>query len=223
MALKILAILRLGSLNTWEAEGIAKMLNLKLYPMYRCSISLVIETRASPTEKEKLENLKNYFSRGSLLESCEHLNHFSTFHIDWTEIQSGKTAISGNLKIVTQSFREMSHFRSKKQLIGQKCFIILGFKMLNGCDQEQFLSNWKEVSGLGNLLLFLSPKFGVKQAMLLQNMEPFHLVGDMFNYMVLVEVFYQKGMLIYLLDYVQRLMDGRNTGHVSVYQEMQIK
>ena len=73
------------------------------------------------------------------------------------------------------------------------------------------------------MLLFLSPRFGVKQAMLLQNVEPFYLVGDMFNYMVVVEVFYEKDMLIYLLDYVQRTRDGRNTGHASVYQEMQIK
>ena len=170
----------------------------------------------------------NYFGRGSLLESSEHLHDFSTFHIDWliekdTEIVIGKAALSGNLKIGTHSFIEMSHFHSDKQLTGEKCFIILGFKMLDDCGQEQFLADWKEVSGLGNLLLFLSPKFGVKQAMLLKNMEPVQLVGDMFNYMVMVEVFYQKDMLIYLLDYVQRIRDGRNTGHVSVYQEMQIK
>ena len=197
--------------------------------MCRCSLSVVTQTTAGVTDKEKVENLKNHFNSGSFLESFEHLLDFSTFHIDWCDEQESKTCSSNvtdleNVRIFTNRFKEISHFQSSKQPSGQKCFVVLGFKMFLDGGQDYFLSNWKELSGLGNLLLFLSTKnYLVGQVMLLQNIEPVNLVRDMFNHMVLVEVFYSKDMLIYLLDYVQRTRDGRNTGHVSVYHEIEIE
>ena len=160
-----------------------------------------------------------------MLESFEHLPQFSTFHLAWSEEKETHTPAEEmekleNLTILTQSFKELCHFTSSRKPIGQKCFVILGFKLLGGGDY--FLSNWKELSGLGNLLFFLSPTFLVGHVKLLQNIKPLHLVGDMFNYMVIVEVFYQKDKLIYLLDYVQRAREERNTGHASVYHKMEI-
>ena len=130
-----------------------------------------------------------------------------------------------NLAILTQSFRELSHFHSDKKQRGQKCFVILGFNLLGAGGQDYFLSNWKELSGLGNLLLFcsvVSNRFLVGHVKLLQNIDSLHMVGAFFNYMVVVEVFYQRDKLVYLLDYVQRAKERRNTGHVSVYQEINI-
>ena len=196
--------------------------------MFRCSFSFVTQHTLGVTGKEKFEDLKNHFLSGSLLESFENLAAYSTLHIIWCDeqdnkIPSPKVSDLMNFKIQTSSFKEISHFQSNEKSYGQKCFVILGFKMFLDGSQDYFLSNWKELSGLGNLLLFLSPKYQVGQVMLLQNMASMHMVEDMFNFLVVVEVFYKKDILIYLLDYVQRSREGRNTGYVSVYREMEIK
>ena len=194
--------------------------------MFRCSISLVRlnVTGQGSKDLDRLEDLKAYFNSGSLLESMENLVDFATFHIDWSDEQDRRipSECAKNCDILTTRYKEISYFQSSEQFFGHKCFVILGFKLfLGGCD-NYFMSNWRELCGLGNMLLFLSNKFQVGKVMLLQKVDNLESSGDMFDFMVMVEVFYRMDILVYLLDYVQRTKHSRNTGHVSVYREVQV-
>ena len=186
----------------------------------------------------ELENGTNYFSSGSFFKSFEHIDQFCTLHIcSHFGQELPPEFLNKHALLSSHRFREISHFRSNSELTGLKCSVILGFQILpgegkdvnfdgNGGDggsegRDYFLANWEELSGLGNLLLFLSKKrFSVCQVTLLQNIE--EVVGEFFKYIVQVDVIYEKAMLIYLLDYVQRAREGRNSGHISVYQEISL-
>jgi len=183
-------------------------------------------------------DFESFFSSGSFFESFEHIDRFCTLHISsFTDQELPPNFSNKHLSFSSQRFRELSHFQSNSELTGPKCCVILGFQLLAGegmgsCvadghqeegigGKDYFLANWEELSGLGNLLLFLSKnKFSVSQVTLLQNIE--ELVEKFFNYIVKVEVVFEEAMLIYLLDYVQRAREGRNSGHISVYQETRL-
>ena len=96
--------------------------------------------------------------------------------------------------------------------------ILLGFKIHPSESSDYFLTNWREVSGLGNLLLFLSPKYGVKKIMFLHNEKDIPKEEDMFQFMVMLEIFHKNEDLIYLLDHVQKARALGHIGFVSVYK-----
>ena len=58
--------------------------------------------------------------------------------------------------------------------------------------------------------------------MFLRNMSSPCKTKNMFQFLVMVEVFYKQGDLIYLLDYVQKTREGRNVGFISIYGEITV-
>ena len=130
-----------------------------------------------------------------------------------------------DIMIEKYRFKEISLLLSNNKPSGLMCWIIYGFKLLLGDTPEYFLSHWKDLTGVGHLLNFLSGSYQVGQASLLQNMEVEllrDLRGNMYHFLFVVQVGYKEESLVRLLDFIQRTRESRNTGHVSVYQEVEI-
>ena len=100
-------------------------------------------------------------------------------------------------------FVESSYFVSDVETSGAESVLLLGFKIHQNESSDYFLTNWREVSGLGNILIFLHPKFGVKKIMFLHNVRSISKEENMFQFMVMLEIVHKNDDLIYLLDYVQ--------------------
>ena len=109
-------------------------------------------------------------------------------------------------------FVESSYFVSEVPTLDTQSIILLGFKIHPSESSDYFLTNWREVSGLGNLLLFLSPKYGVKKIMFLHNVKDIPKEENMFQFMVMLEISHKNEVLIFLLDYVQK---ARGLGHIG--------
>ena len=122
----------------------------------------------------------------------------------------------------SSTFLEASYFLSNKPLLETQSFILIGFKIHPDDSSDYFISNWREVSGLGNLLLSLSSKFCVKKIMFLYNEDCIPKGKNIFKFLVMLEVSHKRKDLIYLLDIVQKFRQGRLNGFISVYQEIPI-
>ena len=115
-------------------------------------------------------------------------------------------------------FVESSYFVSDVETSGAESVILLGFKIHPNESSDYFLTNWREVSGLGNLLIFLYPKFGVKKIMFLHNVRDIPKEENMFQFVVMVEIIHKNDDLIYLLDFVQRARSLGHIGFLSLYK-----
>ena len=177
----------------------------------------------------RLNLLRKHYPAGSLLESLESGSIFPTIHIEI--IESGiSTKTSDNednyhpknqdLSANISKFEEICYLQSAESLLERKCFMVLGFKTPEEGSSDFFLCNWKELTGLGNFLLFLSKKYHVTRVIFLQNVAAVRRDDDTFQFLLLLEIFHQKKDLIYLLDYVQNLRSWRNIGYLSLYGEI---
>ena len=115
-------------------------------------------------------------------------------------------------------FVESSYFVSDVETSGAESVILLGFKIHPNESSDYFLTNWREVSELGNLLIFLYPKFCVKKIMFLHNVRDIPKEENMFQFVVMVEIIHKNDDLIYLLDFVQRARSLGHIGFLSLYK-----
>ena len=79
------------------------------------------------------------------------------------------------------------------------------------------------MSGLGNLLLFLSSKYSVKKIMFLENLKNIAKKENMFQFLVILEISHKSEDLIYLLDFVQKACNGDHVGFMAVYKEILVQ
>merc|ERR1712130_89324 len=94
------------------------------------------------------------------------------------------------------------------------CFLLFGFRVEDERTRRFFLKNWKEVSGLGGILFFLTSKgYSVKRASLLQRASS---VGrNVFQFVITVETKVSGSRLGHLLQMVQQTRETKNTGFIS--------
>ena len=120
----------------------------------------------------------------------------------------------------TTIFREVYSLKSNLNgnVMNEKCFIVLGFNIPEEDSYNYFVTNWRELSGIGNILSFLTPKFFVNRVSFLVSSQ-FGKQKCHFHFMILVEVFFNAFDLIYLLDFVQQFRVKRNFGFISIYSE----
>lgn len=125
-----------------------------------------------------------------------------------------------NFETSTTIFREVYSLKSNLNgnVMNEKCFIVLGFNIPEPDSYDYFAKNWTELSGLGNILSFLTPKFFVNRVSFLVSSQ-FGKQMCHFHFMILVEVFFNAFDLIYLLDFVQQFRVKRNFGFISIYSE----
>ena len=60
----------------------------------------------------------------------------------------------------------------------------------------------------------------MRKVLFFKNMEIVARDDNMFQFLLMLEVFHSEGDLIYLLDYVQKIRCWRNLGFVSLYGEI---
>ena len=171
----------------------------------------------------KIDHLRTFFRTGSFLESLEEYIKFPTLHVEYLdkipECQEFRLEDS-HFKTTIATFSEVSVFRAAGDISEKKCFLLLGFKIPEDGCVDEFLRNWKEVTGLGNFLLFLSQKYFVRRVIFMKNTESVGRDENMFQFLLMMEVFHEQGNLIYLLDYVQTVRSWRNVGFLSLYGEI---
>ena len=173
----------------------------------------------------KIEILRRFFHAGCFLESMEKVVDFPTIHLEYGDIQhthQHNYTDDNSFQATSANFLEVSLCKSADNERERKCFLILGFKTPAEEEGsiEHFLSNWKELTGLGNFLLFLSPKYFVRRVIFMKNMTNVGRDDNMFQFFLILEVFHKKEDIIYLLDYVQRIRSWRNVGFISLYGEI---
>ena len=129
--------------------------------------------------------------------------------------------VDSNFETCNSTFYEYCCFKSNLNgnVFQNKCFIIFGFNIPEEDSFHYFISNWQELTGLGNLLSFLTPTYFVNRVSLLVNSIFKHYQNGQFHFMLVVEIFFNEFDLIYLLDFVQQFRVKRNLGFISVYAE----
>ena len=167
--------------------------------------------------------MRRIFQNGSFLVSYERLAAIPTFHMEVEEAEMScevPKVIDSNFETSIAIYKEHSCFKANMNgnAFERKCVIIIGFNILEEDSYNYFVDNWRELSGLGNVLDFLTPKYFVSRVSLLINSEFTKNDGHL-HFMVLVELFFNANDLIYLLDFVQKFRNKRNTGYVSIYGE----
>ena len=176
---------------------------------------------------KKLNHLRQIFREGSFLACYEKAAAVSMFHLRIfdTDIRSGDAMDvmeekESKFKTSTAFFHEMSSFKSNLNgnAFQEKCFIVLGFNLPESDSYSYFMENWRDLTGLGNLLSFLTPKYFIGRVSLLTN-SGFDKPKFHFHFIVLVEIFFNRQDYIYLLDYVQKFRVKRNFGYISIYGE----
>ena len=116
------------------------------------------------------------------------------------------------------TFQETSYFVANKEKLEAQSIMFHPNE-----SSEFFLSNWREVSGLGNLLMFLSSKYSVKKIMFLENLKNITKKENMFQFLVILEISHRSEDLIYLLDFVQKARNGDHVGFMAVYKEIPVQ
>lgn len=98
------------------------------------------------------------------------------------------------------------------------CFLLFGFRVEDERTRRFFLKNWKEVSGLGGILFFLTSEgYSLKRTSLLQRVGS---VGrDVFQFVITVETKVSGSRLGHLLQMVQQTRETKNTGFISLYHK----
>ena len=189
----------------------------------RYRISVINMLAAKYSLYSKIEVLRKHFEIGSFLESFEDSVEFPTLHFEYSE----RKMKCQDLKIEESCFEasvanflEISLFKSTENVLDRKCFLVLGFKTPEDGSIDYFISNWRELTGLGNILLFLSQKYVVRRVMFMKNMASVGRDDNMFQFLLMLEVFHKQGDLIYLLDFVQQNRNWRNVGFISLYGEI---
>ena len=146
-----------------------------------------------------------------LLESLEFLTQFSTVSL----VETDEDEV---FKRESYLFREIDLMRSPNTSpCGQRVFILSGLNLLPGSDIDYFISKWMELSGLTSLLHFCTSWFSVQSVTFLQCEQQESL--QIFNFLILIELFCCEDQLIYLLDHVNRHRHAGHSGHLSVYQK----
>ena len=171
----------------------------------------------------KLDVLRRHFRTGSFLESFEDGVEFPTFHLEYSDREPERQDVKikdSSFEATIANFVEISLCKNQENNFERKCFLILGFKTPADGSVEYFEKNWKELTGLGNTLHFLSQKYFVRRVMFMKNMESVGRDENMFQFLLMLEVFHKQGDLIYLLDYVQKTRSWRNVGFISLYGEI---
>ena len=125
--------------------------------------------------------------------------------------------------IEISTFKETSYFVSDQQMLESQSVMMIGFKIHPNESTEFFLDNWREVSGLGNLLLFLSPNYCVRKIMFLENVKKIPKKEKMFQYCIMLSISHKPEDIIYLLDFVQKARNGDHVGFMAVYKEIPVK
>ena len=147
----------------------------------------------------------------------------STFHIERSECQielSTPFIRETQFEASVSLFQEIECLKSDSPASHQeKCFIISGFRVAERDSYPYFTRNWREVSGLGNILTYLASKYYVNSVIFLAN-NSFPVKSDTFHFMIIVEVSFRSCQLIDLLDFVQKFRVERNVGFISVYGEL---
>ena len=171
----------------------------------------------------KIDLLRKHFRTGCFLESLEEGVEFSTLHLEYSDSKPDCQELcidDSFFQATVANFWEVSLCKSVEKILERKCFLVLGFKTPEDGSIEYFIQNWKELTGLGNFLLFLSPKYFVRRVIFMKNMASVGRDDNMFQFFLLLEVFHKQGDLIYLLDYVQKIRSWRNVGFISLYGEI---
>ena len=183
------------------------------------SISVVKNSQESESVQQRIEKLRKIFKQGSFLLSNERNSEISTLHVDIKDEEIMERNES-DPEVITTIFKEVFSLKSNLNgnVMNEKCFIVLGFNIAESDSYNFFMNNWRELSGLGNLLTCLTPKFFVGRVSFLVSSE-FGKQKDHFHFMVLVEIFFNAIDLIYLLDFVQQFRVRRNFGFISIYSE----
>ena len=129
------------------------------------------------------------------------------------------------MSVETSSFKETSYFLSEEPLHEKCSNLLMGFRIHPNESSEFFRVNWREVSGLGNLLLFLRPRFSVMKIRFFENecLKPRGKKGNTFHFLVIIEISHRQEDLIYLLDYVQKARNGDHVGLMEVYEDISEK
>ena len=196
------------------------------YYLSRFKISIIKchEEFRNRSINQKLNNFRRMFSEGSFLVCYERVSAVTIFHLD-ISVTDGRCEDSGtvkesNFETSTSIFQEMSCFKSNLNCnaFQEKCFIVIGFNLPDMDAYEYFMENWRELTGVGNLLTFLTPQYFIGRVSLLSN-STFEKPRSHFHFIVLVEIFFNRPDYIYLLDYVQQFRVKRNFGFISIYGE----
>ena len=171
-----------------------------------------------------MNHLRRTFREGSFLVCYEKATSVSIFHMEIfdTDMKSEDVVNEKDSKFETSTsfFHEMSSFKSNLNgnAFQEKCFIVLGFNLPESDSYSYFMENWRDLTGLGNLLSFLTPKYFIGRVSLLMNSN-FENPKYHFHFIILVEIFFNRQDYIYLLDYVQQFRVKRNFGYISIYGE----
>ena len=129
--------------------------------------------------------------------------------------------VDSNFEIYNAAFFEYCSFKSNLNgnVFQNKCHAVFGFNIPEEDSFDYFTSNWRELTGLGNLLHFLTPMYFVNRVSFLVNSIFKHYKNGQFHFMLVVEIFFNEFDLINLLDFVQQFRVKRNMGFISVYAE----
>ena len=190
----------------------------------RFRIAKIIHKDDTKSVKKKLEVLGRFFRRGKFFESFEKQTEISTFHIEECERELNAPEIEDNdFEASVCFFQEMECMRSESSVdsLQEKCFIISGFSVPDEDCYKYFTSNWREVSGLGNILTYLAPNYFVNNVRFLVN-NNFAAKSNHFLFMTILEVYFPTCQLINLLDFVQKFRVERNVGFISLYAEFKL-
>ena len=141
---------------------------------------------------------------------------------DSDDIDENLQAYSELFSFEKSTFMESNHFLCDVDPLEEESLILLGFKIHPNENPDYFLNNWWQVSGLGNLLFFLKPKFRVKKVRFLHNVRNIPKEEHMFLFIVMVEFSHKVGDQIYVLDYVQKSRSIGHIGFISVYKPIQV-
>ena len=185
-------------------------------------ITKIIQYDVTKSVKAKIKGLSRFFGTGNFYESLEKQTEVSTFHMDECCQELNAPEIEDpDFESSVCVFQELERMRSDSTVNPpeEKVFIISGFRVSDEDCYEYFTSNWREVSGLGNILLYLEPTYSVSSVRFLVN-NNFAAKSNNFLFMMILEVYTPRCQLINLLDFVQKFRVERNVGFISVYAEL---
>ncbi|XP_069956420.1 apical junction molecule-like isoform X2 [Cherax quadricarinatus] len=99
-----------------------------------------------------------------------------------------------------------------------RCFIVVGFKTLDGELNEKMETLWKEWTGALYIYCNIDDDLGLKKLSFYRRSSPHQVT--LFSYLLIVEVdtVTQENSLL-LLDFTYRMRMKNMTGYISVYQE----
>ena len=154
--------------------------------------------------------------RSLVLESVEARADFPSLHLVWGQ-EGGRGEVYREVAYIVPA---MGQVEDEEDTLAS-VFLVSGFKIPEEKTRLYFQENWKEVSGLGKVLLFLgSAEFKLKRVSLLQGQDRSGGCEQEFQFVVLLEVVV-VGRLVGLLDLAQRTREARNSGYVSLYRRSQ--